>query len=82
MSTQTLPVPDLVESLDFEPTCEAASGCDRAAQWFGELPCKCAAHLGCDPHYRQTRSAMHGLQWICRRCGAYFAGDDIIWRPL
>ena len=69
---QTLPTSDLLESLDFQPPCEAKDGCSRPADWFGQKVCGCpVTWLACDPHLRadQGLAAADQLILTCLRCG-------------
>lgn len=79
-TTQTRVLPDLDEALDWDPTCEWGAGCDRAAAWFGQPPCKHDPKMSCQEHRAETVKCKRRFR--CRECAGRFYGREITWRPL
>jgi hypothetical protein len=80
---RTLPVADLLESLDFQPQCYAES-CEHPALWIARMKCCTVMDLMCNMHRALS------LAWFvrnpvchCSHCSRNFMYDQpILWEPL
>ena len=81
--TRTVPVADLLESLDFQPPC-GADKCDQPASWVARMVCCGFMDLYCNDHH------VMGVRFIaaspalhCAECQHNFLFENpIIWEPI
>ena len=80
-TTQTLPTPDVLESLEFEPTCTVGEHpddkrmrCAAVAEWCGALRCCGELVLWCTPHREVLRRESPTGAWTCGHCHATVPG--------
>lgn len=80
-ATQTMPTSDVLEAMDFEPTCTVGEHpddhrkrCGLAAEWYGVVRCCGALMLWCTPHRECLRRESPTGSWDCGHCGETVPG--------